>query len=70
MIGCVPASLEGQLDTSLSALIGLPFCGDMSGNSATDRTTLVALYNATDGPNWTNNENWLSDAPTGERHGV
>ena len=36
----------------------------------TDREALVALYNATDGPNWANNENWLSDAPIGEWYGV
>ena len=35
-----------------------------------DRGVLVALYNATDGPNWRNNENWLSDAPLGEWYGV
>ena len=28
-----------------------------------DRAALTALYNATDGPNWRNNTNWLSDAP-------
>ena len=38
--------------------------------AATDRAALVALYNATDGPNWTNNTNWLSDRPIGEWHGV
>ena len=27
----------------------------------TDRDILIALYNATDGPNWNNNTNWLSD---------
>ena len=37
---------------------------------ATDRDALEALYNATDGPNWTNNSNWLSDRPIGEWHGV
>ena len=31
---------------------------------------LVGLYNATDGANWTNNTNWLSDASIGEWHGV
>ena len=35
-----------------------------------DRAALVALYNATDGPNWVNNENWLTDAPLGEWYGV
>ena len=35
-----------------------------------DRAVLVALYNATDGPNWRNNTNWLTDAPLGEWYGV
>ena len=35
-----------------------------------DRAALVALYGATDGPNWTSNENWLTDAPLGEWYGV
>ena len=35
-----------------------------------DRAALVALYEATDGPNWANNENWLTDAPLGEWYGV
>ena len=41
-----------------------------SGSVADDRAALVALYNATDGDNWTENENWLSDKPLGEWHGV
>ena len=39
-------------------------------SAATDKAALVALYHATDGPNWTNNSNWLSDAPIGQWHGV
>ena len=35
-----------------------------------DRAVLVALYNATDGPNWTDNTNWLSNEPLSEWHGV
>ena len=35
-----------------------------------DRVALAALYNATDGPNWTHNDGWLTDAPLGEWHGV
>ena len=31
---------------------------------------LAALYRATNGPNWTDNTNWLSDAPVREWHGV
>ena len=36
----------------------------------TDRAALVALYEATDGPNWIDNTNWLTDAPLGEWYGV
>ncbi|WP_420634363.1 Ig-like domain-containing protein [Candidatus Palauibacter sp.] len=35
-----------------------------------DRAALVALYEATDGPNWAHNDNWLTDAPLGQWHGV
>ena len=38
--------------------------------SQADREALAALYHATDGPNWRNNTNWLSDAPLDEWHGV
>ena len=31
---------------------------------------LIAIYSATDGPNWTNNTNWLSDEPLGTWHGL
>ena len=49
--------------------------GDVSGTSEItvvnpDRVALVALYNATDGPNWVDNTNWLTDAPLGEWYGV
>ena len=36
----------------------------------TDREALVALYNSTDGPNWRDNTNWLSDAPISEWRSV
>ena len=35
-------------------------------DASTDKAALVALYNATGGPNWGNNRNWLSDRPIGE----
>ena len=35
-----------------------------------DRAALVALYNATGGPNWNSNNNWLSDVPISEWSGV
>ena len=47
--------------------------GEAAGDAlvtVTDRAALVALYNATDGPNWVDNTNWLTDAPLGEWYGV
>ena len=38
--------------------------------SSTDRATLVALYNATGGPNWRTKTNWLSNQPISTWHGV
>ena len=35
-----------------------------------DRAVLVALYEATDGDNWKDNTNWLSDRPLNEWFGV
>ena len=35
-----------------------------------NRDVLVALYDATEGPKWDNNANWLSDEPLGDWHGV
>ena len=35
-----------------------------------DRAVLVTLYNATDGPNWTDNTHWLSNEPLSEWRGV
>ena len=35
-----------------------------------DRAVLIELYNATDGPNWADNTNWLSDRQLGEWYGV
>ena len=37
---------------------------------ATDRAALVALYDATDGANWTINTNWSTNAALSTWHGV
>jgi hypothetical protein len=37
---------------------------------APDRDALVAFFNATDGPNWRDSSNWLTDAPIEEWYGV
>ena len=38
--------------------------------AATDKLALVALYDATDGSNWTTATNWTSDQPLSSWHGV
>ena len=35
-----------------------------------DRAALIAFYHSTDGDNWVNNTNWLSDKPLREWHGI
>ena len=43
---------------------------EASAEPSPDKDVLIALYNATDGDNWTTNTNWKSDKPIGEWHGV
>ena len=66
--GLVTGVTEGTATITAAA-------GNASGTSEIavenpDRAALVALYNATDGPNWINNDNWLTDAPLGDWYGV
>ena len=47
--------------------------GDLSasmGYHVSERVALDRLYRATNGPDWTDNTNWLTDAPTEEWYGV
>ena len=60
---------------ALALTAALAACGSdepsgVTGPAETDRKTLVALYNTTDGENWNGSANWLSDAPLGEWEGV
>ena len=57
-------------DGVTGAAFDLTGIGLLQASLETDREALVALYNAADGPNWSNNTNWLSDEPSGEWHGV
>ena len=40
------------------------------GDATSDRSALEAIYRATGGDNWTDNANWLSEAPLRDWHGV
>ena len=57
-------------DTGKTGSFTLTVSGLSGGSVAGDRAALVALYNSTDGANWTNNSGWLSDNPIGQWHGV
>ena len=70
LTGCIPHGLRDVSENDFDTL-GLAFCSaPPTGPSLGDRAALVALYNATDGANWQDNDNWLSDAPIGEWDGV
>ena len=63
LTGCIPDALRDVIHNDFDDL-NLPFCENP------DRAALIALYNATDGDNWYRNDNWLTDAPMSEWHGV
>ncbi len=44
--------------------------GSLPGSAAEDREALLALFRATNGRNWANNENWLTNTPMGDWHGI
>ena len=59
--GCLPEVWRDIEDSDLDD-VGLQFCSD--------RDVLVTLYEATDGDNWLENRNWLSNRPIGDWYGV
>ena len=63
---------DGRVDRADARLIAASFnnASALTQSVEGDREALVALYDATDGPNWTDKTNWLSDRPLGEWHGV
>ena len=61
--GCVVGAV-GALVLFVLALSGV------AAAQTTDRDVLMALYNATAGPNWTNNTNWGSTEDIGDWYGV
>ena len=68
LTGCVPAELNEVAANDLANL-NLPDCA-LDTSDPVDRAALVAFYEATGGPHWTNSSGWLSGAPIGEWYGV
>ena len=71
LTGCIPAALRSVPNNDLNYL-GLAFCRDGFGSTTAtgDRAVLIALYEGTNGDRWSDNTNWLSDAPLSEWYGV
>ena len=66
---CVPSDAEfrpWRAEIEARGTFRASSCDDHSG----DRETLVAFYEATGGPEWTNDTNWKSDKPLYTWHGV
>ena len=61
-LGPLPPSLTAGSPSSVVVIIGE--------RDTMDRAALVALYEATAGPEWRDNTNWLTDAPIGQWAGV
>ena len=59
--GCLPEIWRDIEESDLDE-VGLQFCSD--------RDVLVTLYEATDGGNWLEDDNWLRSRPIGEWYGV
>ena len=60
---------DTDLERWLSEISDAPVLPECEGFDRV-RIALEALYDATDGPNWGNNQNWKSEVPFGQWHGV
>ena len=68
---CVdPVSGESDTRNNCSRAVTVTVASPIPVISERERAALEALYDAAGGPNWTNNDNWLSDAPLRDWHGV
>ena len=62
---CIPDILQSIETNDFNELTVL-YCT----HDTADRVVLATLYNSTNGDEWSNNENWLSDTPIPTWHGV
>lgn len=54
----------------ISSFASVDTDAELEPEGPTDRDILIALYDATNGDNWTDNTNWCTDAPLSEWYGV
>ena len=75
--GASASSIAIPFSLALAAILAAPAARDgavhaqaLSPVAFFERLVLTHFYRATNGPDWTDNANWLTDAPVGEWHGV
>ena len=68
--GACVESVRGESDPNNNCSTAVRITVSSGDPVSGDQAALVALYEATNGDNWTNNTNWLSDRPLDEWHGV
>ena len=66
----VAACDESVVAPPAAVVAASPRSALLSPAPGSDRDILIALYETTDGPNWLNSDNWLTDAPLGDWYGV
>ena len=54
----------------ISSFAAVDMDAELEPEGPTEREILIALYDATNGDNWTNNTNWCTNAPLSEWYGV
>lgn len=54
----------------INSFSGLDVDKELTPEELSQKETLIALYDATDGDNWYFNDNWCTDAPLSEWYGV
>ena len=68
-----PPAKQDEFRELYTCLHGRPIPGYAPAPATTPsqaRDALAALYEATNGPGWNNNDNWLSEAPIDQWYGV
>ena len=54
---------SGEVSETITVTVEIDYVG-------IERAILLEFYHATDGPNWTNSMNWMSETPVGEWYGI
>jgi len=69
-LGLAGTSLCAPLDADFQAWLGAIDDVEVDNCEDTERSALIALYNAADGGNWAGRDHWLTGAPLSAWHGV